>query len=412
MRTTGNRDLIGQGLENLLEGLRPFVDRTMTAAWGTGWVAEKERRDNERYGTDGRRGYSLNDARFLLNVIVQEREIFKPVLPRPGLSLASKLRVVGRKYGHQYNSDAFADDETRQALHTMAQLLSLAGATAATRAVADLTARVGAGASAPPPPGPESPSPPPPGAAPPPPPPPGPGAPYGAGPRGGYGYPPPPPGGPYAPPPGGPYAPPRPAPRPATAPGPAGAAGTGFAKGFGISGGVVAGCLIGPLVLFVAIIVMVKGCSSTPPPPAPNDDGTSAAASASGGKRLGSYRNVRLTAGYYIRLSHDPAHPRKYPAMPDADESKNLDVGVQYGYVDASGDAEMALLPAGAKGDYKTCRNTTNYEDRIEAGKVAGRRLCLIAADGATGLLTVRNATEHPAGITFDLTVWTGPKPK
>ncbi|MEU6747280.1 Swt1 family HEPN domain-containing protein, partial [Spirillospora sp. NPDC046719] len=166
MRTTGNRDLIGQGLENLLEGLRPFVDRTMTGAWGTGWVAEKERRDNERYGTDGRRGYSLNDTRFLLNVIVQEREIFKPVLPRPGLSLASRLRLVGKKYGHQYNSDAFADDETREALHAMAQLLSLVGATAATRAVADLTARVGAGASAPPPPGAGAP---PPGAGAPPP---------------------------------------------------------------------------------------------------------------------------------------------------------------------------------------------------------------------------------------------------
>ncbi|MBO2458139.1 Swt1 family HEPN domain-containing protein [Actinomadura violacea] len=237
---TGSRDLIGKGLELLVQGLRPFVEKTMQDVWGRDWIAEKQRRDTDRYG-GGQRSYSLNDARFLLRVITEERDVFGKRLRPPGLSLASELRETGNTYSHDFGAGAFSDAATREALDRMMRLLTQAGAHVWAAAVSSLTAQVGADRRAGP------------GTAPPPNAPPWQSAPpnMGVPPRSGFGG-----AGPQA---GrAPYAPPPPMPPWAPEPPPSGVGGKGFAKGLGISGGVLTGCLLAPAIVIILILVMLR----------------------------------------------------------------------------------------------------------------------------------------------------------
>nr|WP_030174460.1 Swt1 family HEPN domain-containing protein [Spirillospora albida] len=121
-----NKELIGRGIDQLTIGLAPFVDRHMTAALGKGWLSRLEQRDAEKFGHA--RSYDKNDGRYLLRVVTEERDVFRKALPYPGLNLASRLREVGNKFGHNFGTAAFEPAETQQALTDMAELLRLAGA--------------------------------------------------------------------------------------------------------------------------------------------------------------------------------------------------------------------------------------------------------------------------------------------
>lgn len=93
----------------------------MTAAWGPGWLEEKQRRDTARYG-QGKRGYSLEDPRFLLRMVTDEREVFEPTLGRERIGCASALREAGNTYAHSFGSDAFPDAETAKILERIETL--------------------------------------------------------------------------------------------------------------------------------------------------------------------------------------------------------------------------------------------------------------------------------------------------
>ncbi|MBW8483132.1 Swt1 family HEPN domain-containing protein [Actinomadura parmotrematis] len=127
MVALSDRERVGRGLE-LLVGLGPFVDRHMRKAVGKDWLARLEQRDTERFGHAKK--YDLHDPRYLLRVVTEERDVFKPVLSPRGVGIASRLREVGNKYGHEFDDAAFDRASADRALADMAELLRLAGATA------------------------------------------------------------------------------------------------------------------------------------------------------------------------------------------------------------------------------------------------------------------------------------------
>lgn len=142
-----NKELIGRGIDQLTIGLAPFVDRHMSKALGKGWLARLEQRDAEKFGHA--RSYDKNDGRYLLRVITEERDVFRTALPYPGLNLASRIRDVGNKFGHNFGAAAFDAAETHKALADMAELLRLAGADSQAAAVRKLANGGGTTAKAP-----------------------------------------------------------------------------------------------------------------------------------------------------------------------------------------------------------------------------------------------------------------------
>lgn len=121
---TANTERVGPALRRLTTALLPYVEHTMTTAWGPSWIEEKKRRDETKYGP-GQRTYSLRDLRFLLRVITEERDLFRPSLGGPGLHAASELREVGNTYAHDFTDDAFTDAEAQAALAHIDHLLTL-----------------------------------------------------------------------------------------------------------------------------------------------------------------------------------------------------------------------------------------------------------------------------------------------
>ena len=52
---TSDTERVGPALRRLSGALLPYVEQTMTAAWGAGRIEEKKRRDEQEQGP-GRRG--------------------------------------------------------------------------------------------------------------------------------------------------------------------------------------------------------------------------------------------------------------------------------------------------------------------------------------------------------------------
>lgn len=140
---TGERERVDLGLQHLQQGLRPFVDRTMTAARGAGWAGALRRADNERLGGDSAGGYDLADPRFLLRVINGNHSVFASVLRRPGFQLATETFQAATDHVHFTPVDARAAE---QALGSMARLLELAGAHTEAEAIRRLSPPAGAAA--------------------------------------------------------------------------------------------------------------------------------------------------------------------------------------------------------------------------------------------------------------------------
>ncbi|WP_026341727.1 Swt1 family HEPN domain-containing protein [Actinomadura atramentaria] len=443
-----DREKIGQGLELLARGLAPWVDRRMTETNGRDWLAEFGRRDAERFGH--RREHSLNDVRLLLRVITENRETFKPVLPRPGLSLASEIREIGNSYAHDFSPESFTPVATAEALAVMARLLRLAGA----RQAADVEALARGGAPGDGPangpadggadggaPGYGSAGPAAAGGAP------------GAGPagarRGGAGW----AGGGRAgggragggragggpaggwssgggqagggrtrgarpgamggpPPRTPPYPPPR-MPPPVRPPFRPGAPRTGIAGvpvPAVIAGG---GCLLMVAVLVVVLVVGALASNSG------SDSGSGSGSNAKptgkpthkyagvkDGTKLGEYTGVDLAKDYQITsFLDDPKHPEK-GSLGDLNYS-------DYGLISNNEKGKFALLDPGDRGGYQACRDDTRYETVLPIDRIKGRSICVTNEDGVIALVRVTDTGQEPSEyVRLDLTVWKGPKPR
>ena len=120
-----NKEKVGRGFELLATGLRPFVDRFMTAAApkGQDWLALIEARDATRHGVA--KTYMVDDPRLLLRVLTEERRVFGKALSSAQYSYASELREVGNKWAHD---PSISSDDAGRALDTMERLLTAVGA--------------------------------------------------------------------------------------------------------------------------------------------------------------------------------------------------------------------------------------------------------------------------------------------
>ena len=120
-----NRDRIGRALELLVQGLLPYVDRTMTVASpGKDWLALLEARDNQKPGVNHK--LSKSDPQVLFRVLAEEYRLF-PELGRVQQNYASELRDIRNRWAH---NETFGADETIRALDTSRLLLRAVGAVA------------------------------------------------------------------------------------------------------------------------------------------------------------------------------------------------------------------------------------------------------------------------------------------
>jgi hypothetical protein len=120
-----NRDRVDRGMGHLANGLGPFVNKQMAAAFpgGKDWVKILAARNPSRYGAWHR--YSLSDPRFLLRVVTEEWRVFKDQLSRVEQGFATELKDAGNKWAH---GDPFSTDDTYRTLDTMERLLTTIGA--------------------------------------------------------------------------------------------------------------------------------------------------------------------------------------------------------------------------------------------------------------------------------------------
>ncbi|WP_017595710.1 Swt1 family HEPN domain-containing protein [Nocardiopsis potens] len=120
-----NNEKILRGFEQLLEGIRPWVDMRMStwAPAGKNWVDAVAAEDVAKFGTT--RTYSRDDVRFLLRMITEKWKVFEKDLSRPQSALASELRETANAAHHGHK---FSSDDTYRALDTIERLLTVIGA--------------------------------------------------------------------------------------------------------------------------------------------------------------------------------------------------------------------------------------------------------------------------------------------
>lgn len=122
-----NRDRISQGLDLLVEGLRPFIRREMEAAYGPGWTIVKlNLYDPRDHAAIQEKGVDALDAGALLDTMWKEwNEVFRKTLGFAERSVISELKTVRNEWAHQKPFDL---NRTIRALDSVRILLEAVGA--------------------------------------------------------------------------------------------------------------------------------------------------------------------------------------------------------------------------------------------------------------------------------------------
>lgn len=119
-----NQERIGKALELLKDGLRPFVERELKAAFGDKWEKEVEQGFRDTRSRSG--GVNLNDPSVLLAVLLNEwRRVFDKTLGRMESSAAHMLKEFRNQWAH---GESFSSDETQRALDMVGLLLTAVSA--------------------------------------------------------------------------------------------------------------------------------------------------------------------------------------------------------------------------------------------------------------------------------------------
>ena len=128
-----NNEKVLRGLDQLLEGMRPWVDMRMSAQAppGKDWIELIAAEDEAKFGTA--KTYSRDDVRFLLRIVTERWKVFEKDLSRPQSALASELRETANAAHH---GQKFSSDDTYRALDTIERLLTVIGASDEADAVA------------------------------------------------------------------------------------------------------------------------------------------------------------------------------------------------------------------------------------------------------------------------------------
>jgi Swt1-like HEPN/Protein of unknown function (DUF499) len=119
-----NLERIGKALELLNQGLRPFVERELQAAYGKGWVAQAGLLDPR--APEHKDRAPRWDSQTLLAVMWDQwNAVFKKTLGHAERSIVSELREVRNRWAHQ---EAFSTDDAYRALDSIQRLLTAVSA--------------------------------------------------------------------------------------------------------------------------------------------------------------------------------------------------------------------------------------------------------------------------------------------
>lgn len=116
-----NYERVGKSLEFLRDGLRPFVERELSAKYGKYWITKVT--DGWQHDLNWPEGADLPnlDAALLLRVMWEQwNEVFRNTLGFAERSLVSELREVRNKWAHQAS---FNTDDSYRALDSASRLL-------------------------------------------------------------------------------------------------------------------------------------------------------------------------------------------------------------------------------------------------------------------------------------------------
>ncbi|MFZ4664286.1 MAG: Swt1 family HEPN domain-containing protein, partial [Caldilineaceae bacterium] len=117
-----NYDRVGRALDLLKEGVRPFVERELSAQYGNYWITHVTANwRNELSWPEGQAEPHLDSALLLRMMWDQWNEVFRKTLGHAERSLVSELREVRNKWAHQ---ETFSTDNAYRALDSTARLLN------------------------------------------------------------------------------------------------------------------------------------------------------------------------------------------------------------------------------------------------------------------------------------------------
>jgi predicted AAA+ superfamily ATPase len=120
-----NLERVGKALEYLNQGLRPFVEREMQAAFGDKWTEQATQGFPDGHPAL-KKGKVNWDTQALLSVMWNRwQDVFRKTLGNAERSLVSELRDARNNWAHQ---QAFSGDDAYRALDTTARLLTAVSA--------------------------------------------------------------------------------------------------------------------------------------------------------------------------------------------------------------------------------------------------------------------------------------------
>jgi hypothetical protein len=125
--TTNNNDFVGRGLKLVQQGLRPFVEERMRAAYGDAWLDEAQvaLRNPLPVARDGSQLPHL-DTKALLDLLkFRWNEVFRGSLGQHNLSLIHEITDVRNRWAHQV---PFATDDAYRASDSVVRLLDAVNA--------------------------------------------------------------------------------------------------------------------------------------------------------------------------------------------------------------------------------------------------------------------------------------------
>lgn len=117
-----NHERVGKALELLRNGLMPFVERELKAAYGKNWAFEAQDALNDRRLGQNREGNALNDVAATLVVMDRKwSDVFRKVLGRSERSLINEILDARHRWAHQ---ETFSGDDTDRMLDSTTRLLT------------------------------------------------------------------------------------------------------------------------------------------------------------------------------------------------------------------------------------------------------------------------------------------------
>jgi predicted AAA+ superfamily ATPase len=119
-----NHARVGEALELLNKGLRPFVERELQAVYGAEWQAEVVptlREDRGGVKTDARSEINWDTQNLLTVMWDQWNAVFRKILGHSERSLVSELREIRNRWAHQ---TPFNSDDAYRSLDSIERLLS------------------------------------------------------------------------------------------------------------------------------------------------------------------------------------------------------------------------------------------------------------------------------------------------